>query len=836
VTDSLPHLRFPILATFAGIVAERLVRAFWPVWTILFFMLAPLLLGVHDDMPLELVWTIAVAGLIGIAVFTWRGWWRFRWPLRAEALARVDARLPGRPISALGDAQAVGAGDPASEAVWSAHLQRMQDRTKAARYVSPDLRLAQADPFGLRYIALLFLMVGVLFGSVTRVGTVAQASPVGSATTTATGPTWEGWIEPPAYTGKPTLYLPDLGEDRIEVPEGSRFTVRFYGDIGALTLSETVSGRRADELPPASDQHQVFEALQQGALRIDGSGGQAWDVSIVTDGMPSVELTGPALSNAEGQMTLPFRAADDYGVTGGSATVAIDLAQIDRRHGLAIDPDPIAPLIVDLPIPITGDRAAFDEALIDNFSQSVMANLPVKVRLEVTDAKGQTGQSAETQMVLPGRRFFQPVARAIIEQRRDLLWSTANAPRVAQLLRAISNRPDGFFRNEAHFPMVRGVVETLEAKYEGGLTDEERDEVAALMWELAIEFEEGALADARERLQRAQDRLAEAMRNGASAAEIQELMDELRDATNDYMQMLADQMDPNEDSTDQPDGGGETMQFTQDELNALMDRIQELMEEGRMAEAAVLMEQLNQLMENMKMTQGEGQGGPRSPGQKSMEDLGETLRDQQQLSDDAFRDLQDQFNGGQQETEQRPGETPRDGDGTNGDPGQRNLADRQEALRQMLEEQRRNLPNLSGDEAEAARRAIEQAERSMDRAEDALRRGDMAEAIDRQAEAMDALREGLRELGRAIAQSERDESGQGQQQGDQTAQAAPRQSDPLGRQLGTEGQSGTDQNLLQGEDIYRRAGELLDEIRRRSAELDRPEDERNYLRRLLDRF
>ena len=124
----------------------------------------------------------------------------------------------------------------------------------------------------------------------------------------------------------------------------------------------------------------------------------------------------------------------------------------------------------------------------------------------------------------------------------------------------------------------------------------------------------------------------------------------------------------------------------------------------------------------------------------------------------------------------------------------------------------------------------------MDRAEEALRRGDMAEAIDRQAEAMDALREGLRELGRAIAQAEREENGQGQQQGDQTAQATPRQSDPLGRQLGTAGQSGTDQNLLQGEDIYRRAGELLDEIRRRAAELDRPEDERDYLRRLLDRF
>ena len=458
------------------------MRAFWPVWTILFLMLAPLLLGIHNDIPLEIVWTLAVAGLIGFAVFTWRGWRRFRWPLRAEALARVDAGLPGRPISALGDAQAVGAGDPASEAIWSAHLQRMQDRTKAARYVSPNLRLSQADPFGLRYIALLFLMVGLLFGSVTRIGTVAQASPVGSATVTAVGPTWEGWIEPPAYTGKPTLYLPDLDAARIEVPEGSRFTVRFYGEIGALTLSETVSGRRADELPPASDQHHVFEALQQGELRIDGSGGQAWDVALVTDGLPSVHLTGAAMSNAEGQMTLPFRATDDYGITSGSATVSIDLTQIDRRHGLSIDPDPIAPLVVDLPIPISGDRAEFDEALIENFSQSVMANLPVKVRLEVTDAKGQMGQTTETEMVLPGRRFFQPVARVIIEQRRDLLWSAANTPRVAQLLRAISNRPEGFFRSEAHFPMVRGVVETLEAKYEGGLRDEERDDVAALMW------------------------------------------------------------------------------------------------------------------------------------------------------------------------------------------------------------------------------------------------------------------------------------------------------------------------------------------------------------------
>jgi len=44
------------------------------------------------------------------------------------------------------------------------------------------------------------------------------------------------------------------------------------------------------------------------------------------------------------------------------------------------------------------------------------------------------------------------------------------------------------------------------------------------------------------------------------------------------------------------------------------------------------------------------------------------------------------------------------------------------------------------------------------------------------------------------------------------------------------------EGLLQGEDVYRRAEEILDEIRRRSAEQNRPEFERDYLRRLLDQF
>ena len=122
----------------------------------------------------------------------------------------------------------------------------------------------------------------------------------------------------------------------------------------------------------------------------------------------------------------------------------------------------------------------------------------------------------------------------------------------------------------------------------------------------------------------------------------------------------------------------------------------------------------------------------------------------------------------------------------------------------------------------------------MDEAEDALRQDDLAEAIDNQSEALDALRDGMQALGEAMAQQQQQ---QGQNsQGQQFGNAQPMNRDPFGRDPTGQGATGTGENLLQGEDVYRRAQELLDEIRRRSADQNRPDVELDYLRRLLDRF
>ncbi len=124
----------------------------------------------------------------------------------------------------------------------------------------------------------------------------------------------------------------------------------------------------------------------------------------------------------------------------------------------------------------------------------------------------------------------------------------------------------------------------------------------------------------------------------------------------------------------------------------------------------------------------------------------------------------------------------------------------------------------------------------MDEAERALRNEDFSGALDRQAEALEALREGMRNLGEAMAEEQGQQDGTGAE-GEAFGRADPNsQRDPLGRNIGEMGRIGSDRNMLQGDDVYRRAQELLDEIRRRSGDQSRPETELDYLKRLLDRF
>ncbi|MEP2890333.1 TIGR02302 family protein [Tateyamaria sp.] len=861
VRRGLSALRWPLFWTRAGMYAEMLWRAIWPLATVVLLILAVLMLGLQDSVLVEVVWVGAVVAVLAVLATLFYAIKRFTTPSRAAAFVRLDETLPGRPIQALMDTQAVGDMDAASTAVWRAHQARMAERAATAQAVPADLRIARRDPYALRYVAALLFGVALIFGSILRIGSVADMTP-GAGDGLAAGPVWEGWAESPRYTGRPTIYLNDIADGTLDVPAGSLITLRLYGEVGALSVTETVSGRASDPAT-VSDPEQDFTVINSGDIVIAGPGGRTWAIAVIPDNAPTVAVLDDPESDALGEMSLPFAATDDYGVEAGEARFVLDLPMVDRRHGLTIAPDSRPEIAVALPMPIAGDRSDFEEVLIEDFSEHPWANLPVRVVLNALDASEQQAESEPRQIILPGRRFFDPLAAAVIEQRRDLLWSKGNAKRISQIMRAVAHLPDDVFRKEVDQLRMRRIFKRLETLASYGLTDEQQTQIARDMWDFALGLEEGDLSGALERLRQAQERLNQAMRDGASQAEIEELMRDLRRATEDYMQQLSRQaQQENQEGQDgQQQNSQNQMQMNQDDLQRMMDRIQELMEQGRMAEAEQALQELQEMLENMRVTQGEGGEGGQSPGEQAMEGLAETLREQQGLSDQAFRDLQEQFNpgaqagqsqgnegsnGGQGQGEQHDqggtgqgeqsegqqgGEGEQQGEGQG--QGQESLADRQQALRDELNRQQGNLPGAGTPEGDAARDALDRAGRAMDNAEDALRQDDFAGAIDNQSQAMEALRESMRSLGEAMQQeAQGGEQGQGTSESDRRADAR----DPLGRDPGSNGSVGTEEGLLQGEDVYRRARDLLDEIRRRSGDGERPDVELEYLKRLLDRF
>nr|WP_236953127.1 DUF4175 family protein [Ketogulonicigenium vulgare] len=842
--------------------AEAAARAFWPLWVAFALTLALWLSGWRGPWVFYLLGA-GVLAMLGALVLGLR---RYRAPTTAAVIARLDRAIPNQPLAALLDAQATGLNDPAAQALWRAHLRRMIAAAGGAKAGWPQFDLAGRDRLGLRHLALVALVGAAIFGQ--RGGPVVTPDLPGFSGTDYPLASWEGWATPPTFTGLPTLYLGDQPEGAMDLPEGTRIQLNLYDAAGTLSVEQTVSAPQDPQAP-----EQIFTVAQDGSLIINGAPGAEWDIGMLPDQPPEITLLDERTADADGRFQWPFTAFDDYAITGGHVTISLDLDKVERLYGLAAAPSATDPVVLDLPLPFTGARREITGDVTDTLSQHVFAGLPVTVQAEVVDAAGQVGRSAMIEMTLPGKRFFQPVARAIAEQRRDLLWSVDNQPRVLGLLRAIYFQPETLITNRntqlrlsyAIRMMTRDTVDV--------------PEVAQLLWEIAIQFEEGALSDARERLRRAQERLDEAMRSGASAAEIQELMDELRAATEAYLDMLAENMVPGESTLDQPPRDqGEQQTVTQDQIQALMDRIQELMNEGRMAEAAQLMEQLNELLENLQMQEGEGGESRDGEGQGgAMQDLQDTLRNQQQLSDETFRQMQEEFgrNRGQQGqqptpdegTDQSPDEGADEGanEGGQGQPGDNpdmqgqgggadpdqpseggtggpgagdpqdgpDLGGAQRALRDQLETLRDALPEVEGESADRAAEALDRAEGAMENAERAIEQGNLPEAIDQQGAALDALREGMQAMREAINQQQQGESGEYRQGEDNPSASAPQRNDPLGRGGGAGGPQGERENAVP-ENGQRRADDILNELRRRAGERERAEEELDYLRRLLE--
>jgi uncharacterized protein (TIGR02302 family) len=840
-----------------AMVLERATQALWPLWAVLAAFLGLSLLGLPQALPFWphvalLAVAAAAAGATG-----WRAWRQFRLPSDAEARHRLDGGAPDRPVAAIDDVLAGSGGDPATGALWRAHQARMAERAATLRAAAPDLRVSAQDRFALRHAALLALGAGIIAQWGDGGTRLAEAlTPAAAAVAGAPAPSLEAWASPPAHTGVPPLYLTErvLDPAPITLPRGTEVTLRVF-DSPAVPRLEGMAAEFSGQGAGTWDVTVTLEADTMLAARSGSADLGGWQFAITPDIAPTIRFTEEPEAARSGALQFAFAVTDDYGVVAARAEVRLDDSA--QRRGVAAG-TVFEPIVFELPLPLRGAAAEATESVVQDLVEHPWGGLPVVLTIIAEDGAGQESRD-ERRIALPQRPFFDPLARAIVEERRSLGWSLGNGPRSHRLLEAVSAHPEDIFRDVTAYMTLRTAIRRLDYALAEDRLAAETPGIVDLLWLAALRIEDGDLSAAEQRLRQLQQELSDAIERGAEPDEIDRLMQELREAMAEFLREMAEEAQRDQAEGRQPQQPADPDQMlTPQDLDDMLAQIEEMLRSGMMEEARQMLQALQQLLENLQMAQpGQPQEGQGGPGDQAMQELQDMIGEQQGLADrsfDALRQGQQQGQGQQgrgQQGQGQPGQgqqgrqgqgqpgqgrgegqgqgqgQPQFGEGPGGGPDLGSIARDQEALRQMLEGLRGGLPGQGQSDA------LDRAERSMGQARDALREGDADGALQNQVEALDALREGAQDLAQQMQQGQ---PGQGEQAGRDGRGGNVRDEDPFGRPRATDGPLDGDSVRVPDASMMKRARELLDEIRRRSGERTRPAEELDYLRRLLDRF
>lgn len=760
-----------------------------------------IILGLFDLWRFAGLWghALALALLVALAgVLFWRRRPRPLLPTRADALARLerDGLMRHEPLRALEDAPAAGAG-----VLWSAHLAEARLRAATARLAAPAPTANAVDRFGLRYAALSALLIGAIAAGADAPQRLADAFRPSDPSIARTGFA-DLWIEPPLYTGKAPIYLLRAGEglaglrDQIDAPEGS--LVRIQTKAGArfrLAIRTQDGSTRAAREGGEKSTRAALTLSRSGVLTLSAGGRTArWPIGVIDDRAPAIDFTEPPAPDRDGRLVVAVSIDDDYGAQYVALAMRLDLSQPRPLDAPAIGAEVAAK--TDL-IPIdslkgpTGARAA----AVD-LSSHPWAGLAVIVSATVTDAAGQTGQSLPVKLVLPARDFFNPLAKAVIEQRQTLAVAPTDWRRVEWAFNGITLGPEYFFERPTDYLLLRTAMWRVSKR--GG---ENQAETVEEFWPLALQLEDETLELARQRLDAARAKLREALETGATDAEIERLTEALREALQQYLEALAQSgagADQDAPPADQMVSAGE--------LEAMLDSVRDLAKSGASGAARQALADLEQMLENLRAPGGAGAGG--QPGENAQAgqggqagQVGDLIARQRALADEAFR----------------RGQT----EGATGD----DLAGSQNSLAGEVGDLMKALEDSAGDDPPAAA-----AGKSLSRAQSAMRRSESnlgSENFDGARDAMEEAIANLRDGAEALAQGERAKAQAARGSGGQPMR------DPLGRPVGETKGDGVD---VPEKSDAQRARELLDELRRRLADGERTEDEINYLERLLERF
>jgi len=834
------------------------------------------------------------SGFLAIAIFTlcaWLGLWQWigdpirlialaitvfllarsiyralslRRPTKSDARRRVerDSGQAHRPLDVLDDRPALSAD------LWPAHQKQALAQARQLRRAAPQHVLSAIDPYYLRFILPIALVAAAIYMagfSFERLRTAV--SPSWYAPIRSSQISYEAWIDPPAYTGRPPISGSKTAP-RPRLSEGWRSKFLTPKRLGAKSF----------------EVREVINDTSHVEFRV-GLTRKTFALNVSEDLPPEVEIIETPDADKRDRLTLTYGLIDDFGVEKLQLEMSLLTENADEKtafNGTTVR--------ADIPLPASRQTSVESAKAALDLSKTRYAGRKVIGRLVATDGANQNGVSEPVWFTVPDKIFVEPLAKAIAEQRTLVMaglddnyvpypepewvpsdgysneyqprlhWDRAPAQiqRATLLIEAVTDEPASLFKDPAVFMGLRHARSQM--RHAESLA--ELQSLPEDLWRIALRAEFGVLGSALEEMREAEAALREGIARRASKREIDTLFERYNLAVDAYTEELRRKAQEEGNVSEGGAGGNGPPAGSLDEIQELLKAIEEANAAGDTEGARLALARLAELLENMQiqLSQGGGGGGGGDPSggdmseeeKKQLEDLADLTGKQRDLQDETeqaerndqsedkdldpqelarrqaeLRDLLDSLGdtqtGDPQSGQGENGETG-EGQGTEGtesSPGEGTDRGEGPSSRSGTETEERGAGG-SGDLQEQFRDGIGAAENAMRLSEDALQQGDLAGAGEAQQDAIRALRNAGEALAEAVSERRGDDGEDGG-------------NDPLGRS-DNGFDDGNDTADIDDRDNATRSRELLEELRRRAAEQQREAEEREYLERLLERF
>jgi uncharacterized protein (TIGR02302 family) len=857
---------WPALVAPAAVIALFLAVSWFGFW-----LEAPRGLRVVGVAAFALAFLYSLKGLPGI-----------RQAPDGEARAKLDrdSGLPHRPVEAMTDTLSL-ASDDSSRAFWALHQKRAQEAVNKLRVATPDPALRRRDPWALRFAPFALAIAALFAAGPDLTNRVTAAFQWTEPLAPPPPPRLDVWLDPPGYTGRPPLFLvrsqsPEqqaAASGPVQAPVNSVLVLRATPADG-VTVDVSGALQPAEAPTPAAGAFEKRFTLTGPGEAIVRRGSTIlgrFPLAAIPDTAPEIVLKEVTPTDKRDGLRVVYSIKDDYGAREGEAKFSPIRKDGEAPRRTLVEP-PSAPL--SLPY---GNQQEADGETVVTLLEHPWAGARVKLQLHVKDDAGNTGSSETREVTLPQRTFTHPLAKALVEQRRNIVLDPDRKDRVQIALDALLIEPEKFLAKQSGaYIGLRLASQRLRA----ARTDAKLLEVADWLWTMALELDDGGLSEAEKALAEAQERLKEALDRNADANEIKKLTEELRRAMDRYMREFAERAQrENRLSENRPNDPNQRM-LNRNDMQKMLEEIEKLSREGRHAEAQELLRQLNEAMKNLQAQRGQRQQGQRERGMgESMNELDQMTREQQQLRDRTYREGQERRRQGQQADRNRqqqgqqgqrgqrgqqgqqgqrgqqgqqgqPGDQGGEGEGDqdmaeNGEGQGQSLRERQQRLREQLERLQRRMRELGMN----GEQGLSEAEQAMRDAERQLGQGQEGNAVGSQGKALEGLRRGMQGMAQQMQQqgegdgTEQAEGGPGGDDPNRTGQ--PRagsgnreEGDPLGRDTRSRTHGENARMRMQGHDggtVGERARRVLEELRRKLGEAERPKMELDYFERLLPR-